>query len=293
MKNALRNAYRGSSWLTVMAAAMSVLAIGAAIGLLVDDRTVLGQPAWLKPVKFGVSFTVYAITLAWLLSFVGTTKTKKVAVSLIVIGSYLEVALITVQAARGRASHFDVATELDNAIWTAMGMMAALFGIGTAIVAIIVWRSRIQNAAASSAVKLGLLLLLAGMGQAALMIPPTSEQKTRDEIEDQPMLGAHAVGVPDGGPGLPLTGWSTTGGDLRVGHFVGVHGLQAMILLAMVFPQKPNLIRVAAGAYAGVLALVTWQALRGQPLTHPDGLTMSAAAVLALATAAAAVRAWK
>jgi len=293
MKNALRNAYRGSSWLTVMAAAMSVLAIGAAIGLLVDDRTVLGQPAWLKPVKFGVSFAVYAITLAWLLSFVGTTKTKKVAVSLIVIGSYLEVALITVQAARGRASHFDVATELDNAIWTAMGMMAALFGIGTAIVAIIVWRSRIQNAAASSAVKLGLLLLLAGMGQAALMIPPTSEQKTRDEIEDQPMLGAHAVGVPDGGPGLPLTGWSTTGGDLRVGHFVGVHGLQAMILLAMVFPQKPNLIRVAAGAYAGLLALVTWQALRGQPLTHPDGLTMSAAAVLALATAAAAVKAWK
>ncbi|MEV0268409.1 hypothetical protein AB0H43_06480 [Hamadaea sp. NPDC050747] len=285
MRNALRNAYRGSSWLTVMAVAMTVLAVVAVVGLAADDRVVLGQPTWLKPFKFGVSFAVYAITLAWLLSFVRPTWMKKVGVGLIVVGSYLEVALIVWQAARGRASHFHVETALDNAIWSAMGAMAALFGVGTAVVAIVVWRGRVKDRTTDVAAKVGLWLLLAGMGQAALMVVPTSEQRRLDEIEDQPMLGAHAVGVPDGGAGLPITGWSTTGGDLRVGHFVGVHGLQAMILLAMLFPGRPQVIKIAGGAYAGLLALVTWQALRGQPLTQPDGLTLAAAGVLVAATA--------
>jgi hypothetical protein len=40
---------------------------------------------------------------------------------------------------------------------------------------------------------------------------------------------------------------------------------------------------VASGTYAAVLALVTWQALRGQALIHPDGATLDAAAAILLA----------
>ena len=39
-------------------------------GLLFDDRVLTGAPIWLKPFRFGVSTAVYAITLAWLLSYV-------------------------------------------------------------------------------------------------------------------------------------------------------------------------------------------------------------------------------
>jgi len=42
----------------------------------------------------------------------------------------------------------------------------------------------------------------------------------------------HAVGVPDGGAGMPVTHWSTEGGDWRAVHFLGMHGIQVLPLLA-------------------------------------------------------------
>jgi hypothetical protein len=300
MNTPLQTALRGSRSLTIMAAVMGGLALVALVGVLVDQRAVLGQPLWLKPFKFGISGAIYGFTLAWLLAFLTRGKrVARVAAATIVVGFTLEVALIVVQAVRARPSHFNVATDLDNAIWSAMGAMAALFGIGTAIVAIILWRNGIQDLATAVATRVGLLLLIVGMGEAFLMVVPTAEQRRLDEIQDQPMLGAHAVNVADGGPGLPVTGWSTTGGDLRVGHFVGVHGLQATLLVAMVLSWKVRdearrvrVIKVFAGAYAGVLALVTWQALRGQSLTQPDGVTLAAAGGLVVATIAGALLAW-
>jgi hypothetical protein len=102
---------------------------------------------------------------------------------------------------------------------------------------------------------------------------------------------------------MPLTGWSTTGGDLRIPHFVGMHALQLLPLLLMgltALAARPRfglladervrlrLVLLASGAYAAVFALVTWQALRGQPLLRPDGATLTAAGLILGATAAGA-----
>jgi len=110
------------------------------------------------------------------------------------------------------------------------------------------------------------------------------------------LAGAHAVGVPDDGLGLPVLGWSTGGGDLRVGHFVALHGLQALPLAAWLLARRrglteghrERLLAVTAAGYLGLVALVTWQALRGQPLLAPDAATAAAAAVLVVGVAAAA-----
>jgi hypothetical protein len=111
------------------------------------------------------------------------------------------------------------------------------------------------------------------------------------------VAGAHSVGTADGGPGLPVVGWSTVGGDLRIGHFVGLHALQALPLLGLLLTRyaggltartRVGLLRVAGGGYGGLTVLLTWQALRGQPLLRPDVLTATAAAALSLATLATA-----
>jgi hypothetical protein len=104
------------------------------------------------------------------------------------------------------------------------------------------------------------------------------------------VVGAHSRGVADGGPGLPLVGWSTTGGDLRVGHFVGLHAMQVLPLLAFLLTrpaalrrfstrQRTLLVWTAGLGYLVLTLLTTWQALRGQPLIAPDSVTWLAVAV--------------
>jgi hypothetical protein len=107
--------------------------------------------------------------------------------------------------------------------------------------------------------------------------------------------GGHTVGAADGGPGLPITDWSTLHGDLRIGHFVGLHALQVLPILAFLLLRLPvpertrtRLLAVAGSGYAGVLVLTTWQALRGQALLAPDPVTLAAAGALVLGVGLAA-----
>ena len=95
----------------------------------------------------------------------------------------------------------------------------------------------------------------------------------------------------DGGPGLPLLGWSTIGGDLRVPHFFGLHAMQVLPLVGGLLAldwtrrripqrQRLGLIWTAGLGYLALVLLLTWQALRGQSIVAPDFLTLIAFAIL-------------
>ena len=103
------------------------------------------------------------------------------------------------------------------------------------------------------------------------------------------MSGAHTVGGPDGGPGLPVTGWSREHGDLRVPHFIGLHAIQALALIALglraVAPARGRAREGRAGAaasYTALFLLLLWQALRGQSLVAPDGTALASLAIWAV-----------
>ncbi|HCT79115.1 MAG TPA: hypothetical protein DGT23_21675 [Micromonosporaceae bacterium] len=300
MTTPLRTALQGNRALTILAGVMSGLFLISAVGLFADDRMLGGQPIWLKPAKFAISFVFYGITLAWLMAHL--RRGKRVAwwtANVIVVTAYLEVGIIVAQAVRGRASHFNQATMLDGVLWRSMGALIVVLWLGTAVITVLLWRDGMPDRAGTWTVRLGMILLLAGLLQGFLMVTPTAEQMELDDRGLGTTSGAHAVGVADGGPGMPLTGWSTTGGDLRVGHFIGIHGLQAILLFTMLLSwlvkdsaRRIRMVFVFAFAYAGLLVLVTWQALRGQPLTAPDATTLAALAALAVATTLAATISW-
>lgn len=275
----------------ILVCAMAVLAVIATVGILVDPRVLTGAPIWLKPFKFAVSFVLYGVTLAWMLSLLPRrSRIAERAVTVIVAVAVVENAWIVGQVIRGQASHFNDSTPLNTALFAAMGAAIMVLFFAHLVIGIVVLIRRIPDRVAATAVGWGLGLSLLGMLAAVPMALPMQDPG----IEG--ISGAHSVGVADGGPGLPVVGWSTTGGDLRIGHFVGLHALQALPILAILLTRfatrldartRVRLLVIAGGAYGVLTMLLTWQALRGQPLLRPDARTLVAVAALVVATATA------
>lgn len=81
-------------------------------------------------------------------------------------------------------------------------------------------------------------------------------------------------------------------------HFLGLHALQVLPLFALGLrrtrqseAQRSRLVVVAAASYAALVALLLWQALRGQPLVAPDRQMLLALLVWLVASLAAGWRA--
>lgn len=279
--------------LTALMAATTALSIG---GLLFDDRILNGDPIWLKPFKFSISIGIYAATWAWMLSLQQRPRRWVWwSSSAIAALAGVEMVIIIGQVFRGRASHFNATSALDTTLFAIMGVAITSLWVLNLVQGVVLLRERLTERPLALAIKFGVAIGVVGIGIAFLMTGPTPEQLQAMQ-NDLPVeaIGAHSVGVPDGGPGMPITGWSTTGGDLRIPHFVGIHAMQALPLLALglaalsrSYPRlgasavRSRLVLTGAATYAGLFALVTWQALRGQPLIAPDGWTLLAAGALA------------
>lgn len=281
VRGLLTDARRGHPGLFWFSVAMATLVGGLVIASVLDDRTLLGAPLWFKPLKFALSFTLYGAALAWMLAKIDRLgRGARPAGWVIVAASVVEMVIIVGQAARGRRSHFNDDSAFDEMLFTIMGLTIAVLWLATLVIALRFFRRPGPDPATTWAVRLGLLIALAGLGLGFLMV----------------VGNAHTVGAADGGPGLPLVGWSTTGGDLRTGHFIGMHALQILPLLAAALAAitgldgttRLRLILVAAPGYAGLVAIATWQALRAQPLLAPDGPTLVAFAALVLGVTVAA-----
>jgi hypothetical protein len=284
----LRQAWSTNWSLTLLGLVMLLILLVSLAGLVFDPRVITGAPAWLKPLKFAISITLYSATLLWLLTFVQGRRRLVQLVSIVTLASFLvEMVIVVGQVVRGTTSHFNFGTPLDEQLFNIMGMFVMVIWLMNLLAAVLLIIQRLPDPAFAWTLRLGLLLTLVGAGSGFLMTRPTPTQRAAIQA-DQPIaiVGAHSVGVEDGGPGLPLTGWSSTGGDLRVGHFVGLHALQAMPLVGwllrrrrvrwMASGHRVALAWTAGLAYLGLILLLIGQALRGQPLLAPDAATLVA-----------------
>jgi hypothetical protein len=171
----------------------------------------------------------------------------------------VEIACIALQSLRGVTSHFNVKAPFDAGVFGLMGLMILLNTLLAA--ALLLLYSTVPASLPQPylwAVRLGLVIFLFGSGVGPMMVS----------------RGAHAVGVPDGGPGLPFVNWSTQGGDLRAAHALGLHALQLLPLAAWALlqvgrlsgSQQTAVVVGLAAAYSLTMVAVLRQALAGHPL---------------------------
>jgi hypothetical protein len=273
------------------------------LGLFLDPRQLVGEPLWLKPTKFYVSLAVYNATVLYFFSFL-SEKQRLVRISgnILAAAGALEMVAITLQAARGVRSHFNVGTPFDAAVFSTMGIAITVLWVTMIVLAVALLRTRLADRPLAAALRIGFIAAVIGMGLGYFMTNPNAMQLEAVRAGQRMVeSGSHTFGAPDGGPGLPLVGWSTTAGDMRPAHFLGLHAMQVLPLLVALLARRRHLseaqrlaaVRAMGISYTGVMLVLAMQALRGLPVVHWDAVGLSALALVvtsALATAAATLR---
>lgn len=248
--------------LMATAAFLVLLMVPTFILAQVDPRLIGGVGAWVKPLKFEASLALQlaTIALAWPLlpAKVQTDWRGRAIQMLLIVPALLEMAYIFGRAAQGEGSHFSVATPFTSAMYGLMAAGAVSLVATTAIVGALILRHG-ANSIIALATGLGFVIggvlglftgfAIGGNGGAGIGGP-------------SPVVG-----------GLPIVGWSTAYGDLRVAHFVGLHAMQIVPLvglaaLALKLPQRAAHQLVLAVSALIVLATgAVWlQARAGLPL---------------------------
>jgi hypothetical protein len=241
-----------------------VLLVPTLLAFSIDARFIDGSSVWSKPLKFELSTIITILTALVCLRFLSPEQTKshrlRASASAITICSAAEVAYICLQAGRGVRSHFNYA-EFGGLGYIlmgvgAVGIVAGCFGIGAVML-------RAPASPGSDGLRLG--------GAFGLILGAVMTLITAGILSSGLFGSGHWVGgVQSDAHGLPLVGWSTTGGDLRVPHFFATHLMQALPLLGWMADRarthQPGRV-IAAGGAAGVLLIlaVLWQALAGRP----------------------------
>ncbi|RZS93372.1 hypothetical protein [Aquimarina brevivitae] len=237
-----------------------ILALGCALGVLLDDRMLMGINVWIKPFKFTISGGIYVLTVGFLITlYPFSVKKKNILRNWVSWTMLFEILIIVVQGARGVQSHYNQSNALDGILF---GLMGLLVGINVLIMIFFAIETLRLKLHTKKSVQLGILMgwiiLIFGSWIGGQMIAQM----------------AHNVGVADGGEGLPLLNWSTLGGDLRVAHFFGLHAIQIIPLFAFAIsrnekrPQITQLIAVLLFglSYASWIGYTFYQAKKGIPL---------------------------
>ncbi|MEQ1913317.1 MAG: hypothetical protein ABMA15_31180, partial [Vicinamibacterales bacterium] len=140
--------------LTVVGLLMTAALIASGLGLVLDTRTILGAPAWLKPAKFAVSTAIYCFTLAWVFTYLPNwPRTQRIVGWTTAVVFVFEVGIIDVQAWRGTTSHFNVNTPVDAVLFSVMGVAILIQTIASGFVAFALWRQHISNRVMGAALR--------------------------------------------------------------------------------------------------------------------------------------------
>lgn len=233
-----------------------------------DSRLLNDIPVWIKPQKFHFSTALHLFTFAVLIRFL-PEKTRAslwlgIVAGVSAFATILEIALINFQAARGVHSHFNFSTAFDAYLYAAMGVAALLLSAPALILGV-----RFLFASKSDELAPG-LRWGTGLGLTTGFFLTLGIAGYMSSLPTGHWVAAPAT---DSG-GLPVVGWTTQGGDLRVPHFFATHLMQVLPLAGYLLDKmyRDRVATIKAGvalvtvAGTGITIGTLLQALAGKPL---------------------------
>ncbi|MEM7658491.1 MAG: hypothetical protein AAF399_20355 [Bacteroidota bacterium] len=220
-----------------------------------------GVNAWFKPIKFALSTTILSWTMMVFTSYLPQGRDISIFNWVLVITLGFEVIYIALQASRGQASHFNLSTPFYSAMYSLMAMAASVATLAVGYIGVQFFLNSFPDLPPAYvwAIRLGIILFVIFSFEGFVM----GSRMT------------HTVGGADGSPGLPFLNWSLTYGDLRVAHFIGMHALQVLPLLAWYLLKDVRLTVGAFVLYACLAVLILLQALRGNSVASTISSTLS------------------
>ena len=226
-----------------------------------DPRQLNDINIWAKPMKFQASAGLHMMTLAFVARYISADVRGKPLVYglcwVLTFTAITEVAYITIQAARGRYSHWNFETQFESLMYAAMGVGAVTLILGAAVIGLLVYRYPVSDM--GQGLRLSILLGMVLGFVTTLVVAGYMSQN----------YGHWVGGIRSDADGLPLVGWVRSGGDLRVSHFFAMHMMQIIPLIGWVADRRSHrpkrIVIVASAVSVGVVVATFIQALSGQP----------------------------
>ncbi len=211
-----------------------------------------GTNAWYKPIKFALSTAILAFSIGWYSGYLTNSRDINIMNWIIIITLAFEVLYITWQASKGQASHYNQSSPFYAFMFSMMALAATIATIAVGYIGIKFFIYPIDNIPSYYlwAIRLGFILFVIFSFEGFVMGANMS----------------HIIGAADGGKGLPFLNWSVSHGDLRIAHFIGMHALQVLPILAWFFLRNTTLVIIFGIIYALMAVFVLITALRGNAL---------------------------
>ena len=217
-----------------------------------------GPLSWRKPILFGFSFGITAVTIG----LIAANLRMRIGLAWGLLGSLgvasvAETALITMQTWRSVPSHFNFATAFDSAVFSAMGGLVSIVALALVVLTILTFTSlRTDSPSLAWAIRWGMVLLLVGQALGGAIISAgVPAVITGDEA---------AVFGPEG----VVFGEA---GILKSPHGVAMHAIQVLPLLAWLAGRagwaergRMRAVLCAIVGYTVLLGVSSFQAFTGQ-----------------------------
>lgn len=243
---AWRTLYRDEPVLVISTAMLAAMMVPAFFAFLSEARTFNGINVWIKPLKFMSSAAIFLATLAIFMPFLDRAdrarKSVNAAIWIISIFLILEILYITFRASRAEASHFNRDNALAIALYAWMGITILIATVLSGWIGWLILKGKEHIASPELRYAIGVGLVV-GTALGSLTAIYMSTQS-----------GHWVGGVRNDAGGSFFFGWSRTGGDLRVAHFIGLHAMQGIPLVGWLV----SLVSAAAVKPAVIVSAVLW-----------------------------------